>query len=241
MHLNGAPCFFMLYTNHTNIKTWAEEDRPREKLLHKGHQALSDAELLAILLGSGTQNCTAVELARRVLSVANNNLTELGRVSLEQLTNIKGIGEAKAIIILSALELGRRRQRTEALKEKSITTSRQAYELLAPSMGDLKHEEFWLIFLDRKSNLIKYKKATQGGFAGTIVDTRQIFQWALAEQAASIILAHNHPSGTLKPSSLDINITMNLVKAGRILDIRVSDHLIITNNGFYSFADQGDI
>ncbi len=229
----------MSYIQHSNIKSWAEEDRPREKLLLKGHFALSDAELLAILLGSGTKNSSAVDLARKVLSAANNNLIQLGRISLDQLIQINGIGEAKAITILSALELGRRRQQTDALQVKTISGSRQAYELLAPCMSDLQHEEFWMIFLNRKNVVIKYQRITKGGFAGTVVDTRQIFHLAIQEQASSIILAHNHPSGILYPSSLDINITANLVNAGKIMDIIVSDHLIITNNGYYSFADKG--
>lgn len=231
----------MSYSQHSKIKSWAEEDRPREKLLTKGHQALTDAEFLAILIGTGTQNCSAVELARNVLAVADNNLIQLGKLSLEQLMTIKGIGEAKAITILSALELGRRRQQTDALKQKSITSSRQAYELLVPCLGDIQHEEFWIILLNRKSVVIKYKCLTKGGFAGTIVDARQIFYWAIRENASSIILAHNHPSGTLHPSNLDINITMNLIKAGTLLDIKISDHLIITNSGFYSFSDNGDM
>lgn len=231
----------MSYIQPTNIKSWAEEDRPREKLLHKGHHALSDAELLAILLGSGTKNCSAVDLARRILSIANNNLNQLGRITLERLTQINGIGEAKAITVLSALELGRRRQQTDALQVKTISGSRQAYELLAPCISDLQHEEFWIIFLNRKNVVIKYQCITKGGFAGTIVDTRQIFQLAIQEHASSIILAHNHPGGTLYPSNLDINITTNLVKAGEILNIIVSDHLIITNSGYYSFADKGEM
>lgn len=229
----------MSYIQHSNIKSWAEEDRPREKLLLKGYHALSDAELLAILLGSGTKNSSAVDLARKVLSTADNNLVQLGRVSIEQLTQINGIGEAKAITILSALELGRRRQQTDALQVKTICGSKEAYDLLAPSMSDLQHEEFWMIFLNRRNAVIKYQCITKGGFAGTIVDARQVFHQAIQEQASSVILAHNHPSGSLNPSEMDINITSKLVRAGEILDITVSDHLIITNSGYYSFADRG--
>lgn len=231
----------MSYIHHSNIKSWAEEDRPREKLLHRGHSSLSDAELLAILLGSGTKNCTAVELARRVLAVAENNLNQLGAIHLKELIQIKGIGEAKAITIISALELGRRRQQAEALKENMITQSRHAFELLSPCIADLKHEEFWTILLNRRCQVIKYKKMTQGGFSGTVVDIRQIFNWAVIEQASTIILAHNHPSGTLYPSTQDIEITQRLRKAGDTLDIKVADHIIITNNGYYSFADNGKL
>lgn len=231
----------MSYIQQSNIKSWAEEDRPREKLLLKGHHVLSDAELLAILLGSGTKNCSAVELARTVLSVANNNLNQLGRISLEQLVKINGIGEAKAITILAALELGRRRQKTDALQIQTISGSKQAYELLAPCIADLPHEEFWMIFLNRKNAVLKYYCITKGGFTGTIVDARQVFLLAIQEHATAVILAHNHPGGSLYPSDQDISVTANLVKAGKILDIIVSDHIIITNNGYYSFAEKGKL
>lgn len=235
MHL----LFFMSYSEASlkNIKSWAEEDRPREKLLQKGRQALTDAELLAILIGSGTKNLSAVELARKLLFIADNHLLTLGKLSIEQLTQVKGIGEAKAITIIAALELGRRRQQQDALKENAIRTSRQAYDLLSPCIADLSHEEFWVILLNRKSIIIKYKMITQGGFSGTVVDARQIFNWAILEQASTIILAHNHPSGTLYPSEMDKDITKQLVKAGDILGIQVSDHIIVTSGGYYSFAD----
>ena len=242
MHLNGAP-FFMSYseTSLTNIKSWAEEDRPREKLIQKGRQALTDAELLAILIGSGTKNLSAVELARKLLFIADNHLLNLGKLSIEQLKKVKGIGEAKAITIIAALELGRRRQQQDALREDAIRTSKHAYDLLSPCIADLSHEEFWVILLNRKSVVLKYKMITQGGFSGTVVDIRQVFNWAILEQATTIILAHNHPSGTLYPSELDKDITKQLVKAGDVLGIQVVDHIIITSGGYYSFADQSAI
>jgi len=229
------------YNNQSTIKSWAEDDRPREKLLKRGKQALTDAELIAILIGSGTQNATAVELSRKILATVDNNLSLLGRVTIKQLTSIKGIGQAKAITILSAIELGRRRQLSDAPLSQSIKQSQQAYDLVAPFLADLTHEEFWIITLNRKNVPIQYKCMTKGGFSGTIVDTRQVFYWAIQEQASSIILAHNHPSGTLKPSSEDIQITNRLVKAGQLMDIKVLDHLIITNAGYYSFADNGKL
>lgn len=230
--------FFMSYQIHHTIKTWAEEDRPREKLLLRGHKSLTNAELLAILLGSGTKNCTAVELARKVLMLSENNLSDLGRLNISELTKVKGIGQAKAITILAALELGRRRQSSELPEETQIVRSKQAYELLAPHLADLHHEEFWVVLLNRRNVVLKYKCITQGGFAGTVVDRRQIFNWALEEKASSIILAHNHPSGALNPSEQDLAITKLLVEAGNILDIPVADHLIISKAGYFSIADK---
>ncbi|MCO5231247.1 MAG: DNA repair protein RadC [Chitinophagales bacterium] len=233
----------MTYTNNTysNIKSWAEEDRPREKLLSKGKSSMTDAELLAILIGSGTRNCSALDLARNILALTNNNLSELGKISIQQLMSVKGIGEAKAITIASALELGRRRQQSVALEEKVVKSSRNSYDLIAPCIGDLGHEEFWVVLLNRRGVVLKYKCITKGGFAATIVDVRQIFKWAISEQASSMILAHNHPSGTLSPSSQDIQITNSLIKAGELMEIKVLDHLIVTNQGYYSFADEGRI
>lgn len=235
--------FFMSYTEriHTNIKSWAEEDRPREKLLLKGSHSLSDSELIAILIGSGTKNLSAVELARTILSIADNNLIQLGKIGIDRLLQIKGIGEAKAIHIIAALELGKRRRRSEVLEETLISSSKKAYELLLPELVDKYHEEFWVILLNRKNNLIKYKMISQGGFAGTVVDVRQVFNWAISEKAHSIILAHNHPSGNLIPSTSDSQLTHRFVKAGEILDIPVVDHIIITSSDYYSFADHSEM
>lgn len=231
----------MSYTIRSSIKSWAEDDRPREKLLLKGHTSLSDAELIAILIGTGVQNCSAVDLAKNVLALAENNLNKLGRISLKQFQEIKGIGDAKAITLIAALELGRRRQQSDALQEKIVSNSRQAYELISPNISDLPHEEFWIILLNRRNVVLRQRKISQGGLSGTVVDVRQIFQIALQEQASSIILAHNHPGGTLRPSSSDIQITHNIMKAGKILDIPVMDHIIVTPTAYYSMTEQGDM
>jgi DNA repair protein RadC len=223
------------------IKTWAEEDRPREKLVGKGRQILSEAELIAILIGSGSRNETAVELSKRILSSVNNNLNELGKLGVQELTKFKGIGEAKAISIVAALELGRRRRETEIVKRDKITTSKDAYEILKGSMADLPHEEFWMLILNRANAVVKKELISRGGVAGTVVDTKIIFKSAIENYASSIIICHNHPSGNLKPSEADIKITKNIKEAGRIMEIALIDHLIIAENGYYSFADEGVI
>jgi DNA repair protein RadC len=221
------------------IKTWAEEDRPREKLVEKGRQILSEAELIAILIGSGSRNETAVELSKRILSSVNNNLNELGKLGVQELTKFKGIGEAKAISIVAALELGRRRRETESAKRDKISTSKDAYEILKGSMADLPHEEFWMLILNRANAVVKKELISRGGVAGTVVDTKIIFKSAIEHYASSIIICHNHPSGNLKPSEADIKITKNIKEAGRIMEIALIDHLIIAENGYYSFADEG--
>lgn len=231
----------MSFSNQSNIKSWAEDDRPREKLILKGPSSLSDAELIAILIGSGVQNSSAVHLAKNILSLTNYNLQQLGRIHLSQLQQVKGIGEAKAVTILAALELGRRRQLADVSKEKSIKSSQQAYDIISPYLYDLNHEEFWIILLNRRNIVLSCKKISQGGMAGTVVDVRSVFKIALQEHASSIILAHNHPSGTLRPSQADIHITQSLVKAGKTLDIPVVDHLIITSTSYYSLAENGDM
>jgi DNA repair protein RadC len=230
----------MTYQNNTSIKAWAEEDRPREKMMMKGRSALSDAELIAILLGSGTREVTAVELARQMLARANNNLVQLGQLNLDHLMQFKGVGEAKAITLAAALELGRRRQQADAQQRFCIKSSSSAYELLAPVMADLPHEEFWIIYLNRKNDVLNYNRISIGGITGTVVDPRLIFASALKVNACcSIILAHNHPSGNLNPSESDRKLTRQMVEAGKILEIDVIDHVIITDRGFYSFLDNG--
>lgn len=224
-----------------NLKAWAEEDRPREKLMGKGRQVLSEAELIAILIGSGSRNETAVELSKRILSAVENNLNELGKLGVNELTKFKGIGEAKAISIVAALELGRRRKETETVKREKITTSRDAYEAMKPKMIDLPHEEFWLVILNRANGIIKKELISRGGVAGTVVDTKIIFKCAVEHYASSIIICHNHPSGNLKPSEADIKITKSIKEAGKIMEIPLIDHLIITDAGYYSFADEGMI
>lgn len=219
------------------IKNWAEEDRPREKLLLKGKSTLSEAELIAILIGSGNSTQSAVELAQYILSTCDKSLNSLAKLSVKDLQKFKGIGEAKAISIVAALELGRRRKEIDNPDKTIITSSQQAFSLLVGDFMDLTHEEFWVVFLKRNNEVIKKEMVSKGGVSGTIVDPKIIYKRALEETATNIIVAHNHPSGQLKPSHADINLTKKLNAAGKTLDISFLDHLIITNEGFYSFAD----
>ena len=221
------------------IKSWAEEDRPREKLLAKGRQVLTEAELIAILIGSGSRDETAVELSKRILGSVQNNLNELGKLSVHELMKFKGIGEAKAIGIIAALELGRRRKESETIKREKIITSKDVFETMKSSFIDLPHEEFWILLLNRANGVIKKDIISRGGVVGTVVDTKIIFKIAVEHYANSIIICHNHPSGNLKPSDADIKITKNIKEAGRIMEIPLADHLIFGDNGYYSFADEG--
>lgn len=220
------------------IKRWAEEDRPREKLLIKGKAALSEAELIAILIGSGNRDQSAVELSQHILNQCGNNLANLARLSIKDLEKYKGIGEAKAISIVAALEIGRRRKESEPSKKVKITSSLDAFNLLHGDFMDLNHEEFWLILMKRNNEVIKKEMLSRGGVSGTVVDSKIVFKRALEETASGIILAHNHPSGNLTPSQEDISLTKRLREAGISLDISILDHLIIADNGFYSFADE---
>lgn len=229
----------MQKSNSFSIKQWAEADRPREKLLQKGKQSLSDAELLAILIASGNREESAVQLSQRILLDSENKLNNLGRLSVKQLTRFKGIGEAKAITIVAALELGRRRRSESASEKKKITSSDVAYEIMQPIIGDLNHEEFWILYLNNSNRVLQKLQLSKGGITGTLVDVRIAFKNALESGATSIILAHNHPSGTLKPSQADIKLTKKLKIAGESLDIKVLDHLIITQNNYFSFANEG--
>ena len=223
--------------NIESIKSWAEEDRPREKMLLKGHEVLSDAELIAIIIGSGSRKESAVSLSKRILSSVNNNLYEVGKLTLNDLMKFNGIGEAKAISIAAALEIGRRRGNTEPKEKLQILQSRDAYDVMKSHMVDLSHEEMWILLLNRASRVLKKVKMSSGGIAGTVVDLKMILKIALDHQAHSIILVHNHPSGTLKPSEEDIHITNRIQKATKVMDILLADHIIITDRGFYSFAD----
>ncbi len=223
------------------IQQWAEEDRPREKMLLKGRSALSDAELIAVLLGSGMANQSAVDLARQVLQRCHQNLDALGKMTINDLTKIKGIGPAKAITLVSAMELGRRRNYTVSKERTVLKASQEVYDYMKPYLLDLAHEEFWLLSLNRANAIIRANKISSGGLAGTVVDTRMLFKEALENLANSIILVHNHPSGTLKPSEADEYLTKKLVEAGKFLEIPVLDHLIFTDRGYYSFADHGGI
>ena len=220
------------------IKGWAEEDRPREKLLLKGKSVLSEAELIAILIGSGNSEKSAVELSQHILSTCENSLHNLARLSVKNLQQFKGIGEAKAISIVAALELGRRRKEQEPAKKPHIHSSKDAFTLLQGDLLDLKYEEFWVLFLKRNNEVIKKEMISRGGMSGTVVDTKIVYKKALEESASGIIAAHNHPSGQLKPSHDDKRLTRKLKEAGAILDISFLDHLIITDQGFYSFADE---
>ncbi|WP_196889519.1 RadC family protein [Aureivirga sp. CE67] len=222
-----------------SIKHWADDDRPREKLALKGKNALSDAELIAILIGSGSRNESAVALSKRILKSFNNNINELSKASLESLMEFKGIGEAKAISIVTALELGKRQRLEAALEQPKITSSKNVFELLHPLIGNIPHEEFWIIFLNNSNKVIFQMQLSKGGLTATVVDVRLLFKKALEIRATSIILGHNHPSGSLKPSNADRNITSKIKEAGNVLDIKLLDHLIITQKSYYSFADEG--
>ena len=227
------------YENKFTIKCWAEEDRPREKLQLKGKQALSDAELIAIIIGSGNAKESAVELSKRILASFNNNLFELGQKSIEDLMQFNGIGEAKAISIIAALEIGRRRASSEVISQNKIITSKDVFQMMSPILSDLKHEEFWVIYLNRNNRFISKQKISSGGVAGTVSDPKIIFNMALKELASSIILCHNHPSGNLIASEADIYMTKKIRQAGDFLDIKLLDHIIIAHHQFTSFIDSG--
>jgi DNA repair protein RadC len=226
-------------TTYTPINQWAEDDRPREKLLLKGKAVLSDAELLAILLGSGTVSVSAVDLAKQILASTNHNLHELAKLSLKDLMKFKGIGEAKGITIISALELGRRRKNSEPKKRDKITASTDVHEIMSPYLLDAHREEFWVILLNRANEVIRTEKISEGGVSGTVADPKLIFKTALDHLASALILVHNHPSGNLKPSQADLQLTHKMKEAGKFLEIPVLDHVIFTDHGFYSFVDEG--
>jgi len=221
-----------------SIKHWSDDDKPREKMVQKGKSILSDAELIAILIGSGSRNESAVELSKKILASVNNNLNELGKLSINQLMQFKGIGEAKAVTIAAALEIGRRRRGEEAQKITKISSSKDGFELLQPSMGELPHEEFWIVYLNNSNKVMHTAQLSKGGITGTLVDVRLVMKQALELGAVALILAHNHPSGGLKPSEADKQITRKLKNAAAALDIKVLDHLIITQKDYFSFADE---
>lgn len=221
------------------ITNWSEDDKPREKLMNKGKASLSDAELIAILIGSGSRNESAVQLSKRILSSVDNNLNALGKLSIQQLMTFKGIGEAKAISIIASMELGRRRRAEEAVEMKKISSSKSIFELMQPIIGELPHEEFWIIYLNNSNKVLSKSQLSKGGITGTLVDVRLVFKTVLEIGAVSIILCHNHPSGTLKPSDADKQITRKLKLAGESLDIKILDHLIVAESNYFSFADEG--
>jgi len=220
------------------IKNWSSDDKPREKLLLKTRGDLSNAELIAILIGSGSRNESAVSLAKRILATVNNDFNDLGKLSVKQLMQFKGIGEAKAVTIAAALEIGLRRRTDGVKKVVSITESGHVFELLHPKLADLAHEEFWVVYLNNANTVLTMGQLSKGGITGTLVDVRLVLKQALELGAVGLILAHNHPSGTLKPSVADKQITNKLKTASQALDIKVLDHLIITQKEYFSFADE---
>lgn len=220
-----------------SIKNWKEDDRPREKLLSKGKNTLSDAELIAILIGSGNREESAVGLAKRILTSTSNNLNQLGKLSVNDLTQFKGIGGAKAISIITALELGRRRRLEEALERPKINSSKAVFDIMQPILGELNHEEFWVLYLNNSNKIIYKDQLSSGGITGTLVDVRMLFKKALELSSVAVILCHNHPSGSLKPSKSDIDLTKKIQQAGISLDIKILDHLLITEKAYFSFAD----
>jgi DNA repair protein RadC len=229
------------YENHFPIKNWAEEDRPREKLQLKGKNSLSDAELIAILLGSGNRSESAVDLAKRILLTAGDNLIEVSRMGINDLMGFSGIGEAKAITLIAAMELGKRRNESEVLAKEKIANSRDAFEIFQSVMGDQPYESFWIILLNKANKVIRKCSISEGGVSGTVVDPKKIYKIALDQHASSIILGHNHPSGNIQPSEADQKITKKIKDAGFMLDVAVLDHLIIGDDRYYSFADEGTL
>ncbi len=225
-----------------SIKNWALEDRPREKMVSKGLSSLSNAELIAILIGSGNRDESAVDVSKRILNDVSNNLNELGKLSIDKLKrDYRGIGEAKAICIVAAMELGRRRKLEQAKEKPKISGSRDVYDIMHPILADLPYEEFWILLLNRANKVMSVQKISQGGVAGTVMDSKIIMKAAIDSLASSIILCHNHPSGNIMPSHQDKNITQKIKEAGVVMDIPILDHIIVTETGFYSFADEGDL
>jgi DNA repair protein RadC len=229
----------MTYQNSGTIQSWAEEDRPREKLMLKGKAALSEAELIAILINSGTVDLTAVDVAKIILKSVNNNLNDLAKLSIKDLSKFRGIGEARAIAIVAALELGRRRKEQDRPQRARVTCSRDAYNEMIPHLIDKPHEEFWILLMNRANEILRPVQISTGGVSGTVADPKLIFKQAIEHLASSMILFHNHPSGNLMPSQADKDLTKKLKDAGKLLDIPVLDHLIFTDTAYYSFADEG--
>ena len=229
------------YSKNLTIKQWAEDDRPREKLLMKGRHSMTDAELLAIMIGSGTKDETALDLAKRILSTVSDNLGELARKGISDLMKIKGIGPARAILITAAMELGKRRNESEVIVKDKISCSRDVFEVLKCAMGDQPYEEFWILILNKANRVIRKCCISEGGISGTVVDPKKIFKIALDHHASSIILGHNHPSGNVQPSDADQKITRKIRESGLMLDIAVLDHVILGDGNYFSFADEGII
>lgn len=222
-----------------SIKFWAEDDRPREKMKIKGRAVLSDAELLAIIIGSGNRHLSAVELSRQILASVDNNLSKLSKLSIADLNKFNGIGEAKAISIMAMLEIARRKGGEEQQRITKISSSKHVFDLLKSKFMDLSHEEFYVVFVDRANQVIRTEQISKGGLSGTVADGKIIFQKALESKCSALILAHNHPSGQLKPSEADIKLTKSLINFGKYIDLQVLDHLIFSDNSYFSFADEG--
>lgn len=231
----------MTYETRIPIKQWSEDDRPREKLLLKGKSALSNAELIALLLGSGTRQESAVDLAKRILDQNGHNLAELSRLQLNDLQKFKGIGLAKGVTIIAALELGNRKRSQDALAREKVAGSRDVYELFHGELADAQYESFWVLLLNRANRVIRKVNISEGGVSGTVADPKKIYKMALDHNASSIILCHNHPSGNTQPSEADIRLTRKLKDAGLMLDLPVLDHLIVGGDSYFSFADEGMI
>ncbi len=221
------------------IKHWSPEDRPREKLLLKGTSALSDAELIAILIGTGSSKLSALDLAKRILDGAEHQLHMLAKMTAKDLTRINGIGPAKAITIVAALELGRRRKETDIREKPKVGSSREAYDVICGELMDLPHEEFWVLLLNRANRLIRKQRVSEGGVSGTVADPKVIYKTALDHLASGIIVVHNHPSGNRTASQSDIDLTKKLKEAGKFLEIQMLDHLIVCGPKYFSFADEG--
>ena len=226
-------------TTNQSIKNWATEDRPREKMLAKGRETLSNAELIAILIGSGNSNESAVDLSRHILKDVHNNLITLSQLTVNDLTRYNGIGEAKAVSIVAALELGRRRRYAEAAQQPLIRNSQDAFEFFYMRMSDIEHEQFWVMLLNPANKVIKLVKISDGGINGTSADPKRIFKIALENKASALMLCHNHPSGSVEPSDSDKALTRNIVNGGKLLEIKILDHIVIGINNYYSFADSG--
>lgn len=221
------------------IKQQAEDDRPREKMMMKGAGALSDAELLGILVGSGNTEETAVQLMQRVLAEAGNNLNQLGKWEIQDFSKFKGMGPAKSVTIMAALELGKRRKLQETLERKKILSSKDVYDIFHPLPADLPTEEFWILLLNQASRVIDRVRVSSGGISQTMADVRTILREALLQRAVQMVLIHNHPSGNLTPSLADRQLTEHIRKGAQTMDIAVTDHLIVTDAGYYSFCDEG--
>ena len=223
------------------IKSWALDDRPREKLIAKGKSTLSSAELLAILIGSGNRQESAVGLSKRILESVDNNINDLAKLPLEKLMEFKGIGEVKAITIITALELGKRRQQERSFEIPKIDSSKSVFNIMQPILGDLPHEEFWVLYLNNSNKVLSKDQISKGGITGTLVDIRLLYKRAIELSAIAIVICHNHPSGKVSPSLSDKELTQKIKVAGESLDIKLLDHLIVTEKSYFSFADNGEI